>query len=325
MRESLQALLHEVLDYAGLFPPAKLPLPEALRGYAAYLRGPHAWMLARFVCPASRLGEVDAIYLKLAQADEPVWRFSGLGRGGETARAFLDGFGADLQAAAELHQRLGGRIVMDVLETRLPPAVVAAGAEELRQCIQSAATAWSEFSAAPARPSSSLFLEVPFSADWRREAANVILQASAVRKTHPMLALKIRTGGVEAHQIPAVEQVAFFIAACRDAGVPFKATAGLHHPLRHNSREIGAKMHGFLNVFAAAALAHSANLAELEIAALLEREDSRDFSVTAEAMRWGRQAIGLDDLRAARRHFAISFGSCSLMEPIEDLQSLGLL
>lgn len=325
MKESLRALLHEVLDYAGLFPPAKLPLPEALRNYAAYLRGPHAWMLARFVCPASRFGEVDALYRELSQVDEPVWRFSGLGRGGEAAREFLDGLNADLQAAAELHQRLGVRIVMDVLETRLPPVVVAADADELRQCLQSAATAWTEFPAAPARPASSLFLEVPFSGDWRREVGSVIRQASAARATHPMLALKIRTGGVEARRIPPVEQVAFFIAACRDAGVPFKATAGLHHPLRHESREVGAKMHGFLNVFAAAALARSANLAEPEIAALLEREESPDFSLTTDALRCGARAISLDDIRAARGQLAISFGSCSLMEPIEDLKALGLL
>lgn len=325
MKEPLRALLHEVLDYAGLFPPAKLPLPEAIRHYAAYLRGSHAWMLARFVCPASRFGEVDAHYLKLAQADEPVWRFSGLGRSCETAREFLAGLGADLQAAGELHQHLGGRIVIDVLETRLPPVVVAAGADEVRQCLQSAATTWTDFPAVSARPPSSLFLEVPFSADWRREVGVVIRQASAVRATHPMLALKIRTGGVEAHQIPPVEQVAFFIAACRDAGVPFKATAGLHHPLRHDSRVVGAKMHGFLNVFAAAALAHSAKLSEPGIAAILEREEFRDFSLTADALRCCGQAIGLDDIRAARQHLATSFGSCSLMEPIDDLKGLGLL
>jgi hypothetical protein len=43
---------------------------------------------------------------------------------------------------------------------------------------------------------------------------------------------KIRTGGVTADVIPSVEQIAEFLAACAEANVPFKATAGLHHPLR---------------------------------------------------------------------------------------------
>ncbi len=70
---------------------------------------------------------------------------------------------------------------------------------------------------------------------------------------------KLRAGGVVEEAFPAVEQIAGFIARCAELGVPFKATAGLHHPLRcirpltyePHSRE--APMHGFLNLFTAAA------------------------------------------------------------------------
>src|SRR5712692_2981712 len=43
---------------------------------------------------------------------------------------------------------------------------------------------------------------------------------------------KLRTGGVKPEMIPAVGDVAAFIAACAERRLAFKATAGLHHPVR---------------------------------------------------------------------------------------------
>ena len=57
--EALHALLSGLIDYAGLFPPASLDLPAAMRNYAAYRAGAHAWMLGRFVVPAALVAEVD--------------------------------------------------------------------------------------------------------------------------------------------------------------------------------------------------------------------------------------------------------------------------
>src|SRR5262245_33954247 len=59
MTEGLRTLLEGVIDYAGLFPPAKLPLDAALRNYARYRRQAESWMLGRFVLPAARLEELD--------------------------------------------------------------------------------------------------------------------------------------------------------------------------------------------------------------------------------------------------------------------------
>src|SRR5690606_16739538 len=102
-----------------------------------------------------------------------------------------------------------------------------------------------------------LFLEFPFRDDGWRESlaalANAIGAANAALPAESAagpLALKIRAGGLEPSAFPAPERVAALIEACRDAGVAFKATAGLHHPLRHFSPDVGAKMHGFFNLFA---------------------------------------------------------------------------
>lgn len=70
MHASLRTLLTGILDYAGLFPPAKLPLDAALKSYARYRQDTDRWLLGRFVIPASRLEElqpfVGAVRLRTA-------------------------------------------------------------------------------------------------------------------------------------------------------------------------------------------------------------------------------------------------------------------
>src|SRR5262245_1281156 len=55
--ESLRALLSDAVDYAGLFPPARLDMRAAVANFGRYLHGSDAWALGRFVLPATRLME----------------------------------------------------------------------------------------------------------------------------------------------------------------------------------------------------------------------------------------------------------------------------
>lgn len=138
---------------------------------------------------------------------------------------------------------------------------------------------------------------------------------------------KIRTGGVTPDAIPPVESVASYIVACADLRLPFKATAGLHHPIRSVhalTYEIGAPtaiMHGFVNVFLAAALAWRG---ERELEPLLTETDADVFRFN-ESGRWRDRVLSAAEIAEARRCFAHSFGSCSFTEPVEALQALGLL
>src|SRR5213083_517385 len=54
---SVRTLLAEAIDYAGLFPPAGLPMSEAVLNYATYRNSNYNWMLGRFVVMAARLEE----------------------------------------------------------------------------------------------------------------------------------------------------------------------------------------------------------------------------------------------------------------------------
>jgi hypothetical protein len=141
---------------------------------------------------------------------------------------------------------------------------------------------------------------------------------------------KIRTGGVTAAAFPGAAQVARFLATCAELAVPFKATAGLHHPLRGEHRltyEDGAPratMFGFLNVFVAGALAAS-GAEERELVAVLEEREPSAFTFGADGLRWRSRRVELDHLTVSRTAFAIAFGSCSFREPVDELRELALL
>ena len=127
---------------------------------------------------------------------------------------------------------------------------------------------------------------------------------------------KIRTGGVTPDAFPPAAQIARFLEACARHEVAFKATAGLHHPLRcyrpltYSADGPSGWMYGFLNVFLAAALAR---IGAGSLEAVLLEESFHQHGLTEQ------------DFAATRRGFAISFGSCSFEEPVEDLRGLGLL
>lgn len=138
---------------------------------------------------------------------------------------------------------------------------------------------------------------------------------------------KIRTGGVTPEAIPSIAGVAEYIVACAERRLPFKATAGLHHPIRsvqaltYDAQPARATMHGFVNVFLAAAFAWHGESAIHEVLAETEASAFR-FDDRAH---WRDWSLSAGQIREARTHFAHSFGSCSFEEPFNDLQSLGWL
>ena len=119
---------------------------------------------------------------------------------------------------------------------------------------------------------------------------------------------KVRCGG---GVVPAADELAAFVARCRERGVPFKATAGLHHPVTAPGR------HGFLNLLAAAVFGD-------EEAALRET-DASAFTLDDERFGWRGRESGPDELARVRRELFVAFGSCSVAEPVEDLRALDLL
>ena len=55
--DARRALLQRLIDHAALFPPASMTLPDALAEDRRAQASEHAWLLGRFVVPASKLAE----------------------------------------------------------------------------------------------------------------------------------------------------------------------------------------------------------------------------------------------------------------------------
>ncbi len=248
---SLRALLANLIDYAGLYPPAALPLADVAERYQAYAASPDGWMLNRLVLPEAHLAEV-----------RPGWRVSLL----------VDRDPGAVSAAVE---------TFETKQTR--------------------------------RFSLPTYCEAPL---------------DAIPYGHAFA--KVRTGGLTPDSIPSPDSLGEFLFESNRRPIPFKATAGLHHPVR-SERPLTyapdsprAMMHGFLNVFVAAAFAWcGADISQ--VIAIVAETDARAFVFSDSDVNWRGNIVTTRQIAFAREAFAHSFGSCSFEEPIADLRQLGLL
>jgi hypothetical protein len=136
---------------------------------------------------------------------------------------------------------------------------------------------------------------------------------------------KIRCGGITADAFPSPEELAAFIVAATEAAVPFKATAGLHHPVRAlDPAGTGFMMHGFLNVLLATLVARDGADA-ITVEAVIGEEDAAVFRVDEETIRWRDRFFDIASIEAMRREGFVAYGSCSIAEPVEDLTAMGVL
>ncbi len=307
MNLGLRTFLAGIVDYAGLFPPARLPLEQAIRAYVRYTREEAAWMLGRFVCPASRLPELTPLGRELF-VGVPVL-FSALGRGGGTTEEFLTGLGADLDAVSAFRETHGAGVDVDAFETRVP-ADALSGPESLTALLDAADRLIGSSGL-------SVYYEMPADGD-------VTTLAAGLRGRRDR-GIKVRCGGLLPGDFPDGATLAHAVRVAVRAGVALKATAGLHHPLPRLDAAIPARMHGFVNLFAAGILARTNEMEESEIGALLADEDPTHFLFSDEGLRWQDRQATVREIAAARRGSITSFGSCSFDEPRDDLRALGWL
>lgn len=321
MKASLRALLSGVIDYAGLFPPAKLPLDEAIRNYARYRTEPESWMLGRFICPASRLAELQP-FCDLFLEGAP-FVFSVLTRGGASSDEFLRGLRADLEDIQAFRQRHGERVVVDAIDCAIPVDLVRPdGQESLRTFMCSAA----DLVAESAEPWLTPFFEAGFGPQWRAALEAVFAMLPGLDLSRRMWCgvpgFKLRCGGLEPSAFPSPEQIAFVLAS---SAYPLKATAGLHHPIRRYDPSIRTHMHGFLNVLVAAVLKPTLILEEQDIRQIIEEEEPGRFVFEDHELGWEHHTVSVSDVIEMRQTLVTTFGSCSFDEPRDDLRALGLL
>lgn len=295
IKKSVRVLLSEIVDYAGLFPPSKLPMAQAVTNYANYKNSNFKWMLGRFVVAVERLGEFAENAQGFLARGGDVWKLSVLA--GEDIYETV-------RRIEKFNREFEGKAIADTLEIK------AANSLEIENI------------AAHIPENIDAYFELPLNENLADSVATL-----AVKKRRA----KIRTGGITPEAFPPIEQIIRFMRTCLAANVPFKATAGLHHPVRcvkaltYEKNAPTGMMNGFLNVFLAAAFLREGYKSNL-INELLEDEWTKSFAFDEMGATWRQEHfVNLAQLQALRMRGAISFGSCSFDEPIADLREIGLL
>ena len=297
---SVEILLEGILDYAGLFPPAELEMSQAVARYNDYRNGPDSWMLGRFICPVSRLNEFERnarAYLAY-DLDATPWKVSAL------AGPELE---SDLERINELNRRHTldadeGRVFIDTIEVK------ASSAAEIERLMQRM------------HPTLTVYIEVPLGANLEELIGAIAREG---------VRAKVRAGGITPEGFPSSEELARFLFECVKHEVAFKATAGLHHPIRAVNRltyepdsPFGV-MHGFLNVFLASAYL-SSGMDEVQAVELLGETSPKEILFDETGVTWHGRRLTNEQLANSRRVSGVSFGSCSFADPLEGLRALGL-
>ena len=269
--DARSALLGRLIDHAALFPPASMSVPDAVAEDRRARESPYEWMLARFVCPVSKL---------VALGQEMTWA------GAPGLSVVLD---TDDLGPLERAVQTGAPV--EAVELRLPEAVPSgafldATSHRLR---------WTPY------------FELVLGDEWPDTIPEAVRRVAAAGGR-----VKLRCGGAA---VPSIAQVALVISACRDARCVFKATAGLHHPVRRGPE------HGFLNLLAAVVTARAGG----ELEAVLAEEDPAAFAVEPGGLAVHGRRMSAAQIAAAREELFAGFGSCSWREPVEDLRELGIL
>lgn len=330
MTGSLRALLSGAIDYAGLFPPASLPFEAALAQFRRYRSGPNAWMLGSFLVPTARFSDLAATYtvedgylVVVVPSTETV---DGFFKNLDTALAAIKQF-PDPSAPRRLELRFPVELMREADESKL--RTLAEAADDQIEAFGLQQLMYFELPPhdMPKGPTAVDTRDTRIRQIWTSVHA---LGAFRQDRESPRVKLekphfKLRCGGTTAADIPSSEEVASVICACRELEISWKATAGLHHPLRHVDPVCGVAAHGFLNLFCAAVIAQFYPLSEGEIQAILEVTDPQEFRFTDESLGWRDYSVHTERIRGARERSLYSFGSCSFEEPCEDLTRLGLL
>jgi hypothetical protein len=307
---ALHSFLSGLIDYAGLYPPAQLPLHEAIHHYYDYLRSPDRWMLGHFVIGVGQLTHLTAIldehpYL----LDVEPLSLAVVGQGGATEEDFLDNCREDAAAIQTFCEAHPNQVDVAQLELKLPTFTDAAAVTQLLHNTRAVL-------------SLPIYYELNLDENWE---AQLDAAAAGIREFGPGAGLKLRTGGLVAEAFPSVPQVAAVIATCLEAKIPLKFTAGLHHPIRHYREEVQTKMHGFINVFGAGILAYAEQFSPAQINLVLSEEQPDRFVFDPRGFHWQVYEVKAEQIAAARQTALISFGSCSFDDPRHDMQALGWL
>ena len=290
----MRDVFSEIVDYAGLFPPAACTMAQAVRNYHGYRDSADRSMLGAFVVATARLEELSEVLESEGLHPADPWRLSVvLGANLPVELARIETFKTTWD---------GRGVSVDAVECKVTsPGQVVAISHQIPASFRR-------------------HYEVPIEGPYRS-----LIEAIGGARAHA----KVRTGGTSPESFPAPEQLTLFLLTATHCNVAFKATAGLHHPIRGDFPLTYAPnaerhvMYGFMNVLLATAeLARGGDGETAQ--AILEDGNPGHFSRETDGIRWCASHYGIAELASVRHRFFLGFGSCSFREPVDELRSGGL-
>lgn len=293
--EAISHFMTELIDYAGIFPPAALNLSDALINYQTYIKGSDSWMLGPFVIPVYRLNELEP-YKALFSEEHPLSLSVILTKS--------EKFDHDMKAIHLFLETFETAGTVEAIEIPLPPQVNPSLLDKIENKTENY----------------HVYCEMTGTNDEHIHTLDAIQKIN--QKSLKRIGIKLRMGGIKAHLFPSANHAAFVIYECRKRGLALKFTAGLHHPIRQYRDEVETMMHGFVNVFTASIMAYCHEVDEATIQAILLDEDPANFLFTPNALSWRNKTVSSTEINNARSLFAASYGSCSFDEPREELGEL---
>jgi hypothetical protein len=271
-------------------------MQEAVVNYSLNAAGPYNWMLGRFVLPVARLEEFIQIASGLITPDRTKGCRLSVLAGENIAQTIRD--------VVSFNQKYGPEFCVDSLEVK---------ASSISKVDNTVGLLPSEITA---------YFEITQNENFVDLVAGLALKGQRA---------KIRTGGITPNEFPKSLDVIRFIRTCAAANVPFKATAGLHHPIRcyrpltYAADAPKGTMHGFLNLFLMSGFVRQ-DFKVTRLEQVMEEEFDEVFHFEEGGVRWRDDGfLTLSEIDQLRKHGIQSFGSCSFDEPVADLQGLGLL
>ncbi|MBC8197748.1 MAG: hypothetical protein H8E60_07680 [Candidatus Marinimicrobia bacterium] len=300
---SLKLFLTKLIDYAGLFPPAKLQLKLALNNYNNDIKCLDKWMLSQFILPLSNLNNIT--------------------------EKMMDGFSQNFPLKLSL---LSNDLDLDIdqlflFKDKFGEKVEFSGLESKILDIHSFHTILEKTNEVQNKNQLNMasFFELPTQENWIDKMIKSIEIITEFNFNHNSnFGFKLRCGGVEPYMFPSPENIAETIIICIQNNISLKFTAGLHHPVRHYNDSIQTKMFGFFNIFIGGMLAKKYRFNHVELIEVLIDQSSNNFKFKEEGLSWKKYNLSNKEIIQFRENDFISYGSCSFNEPREDLTKLGI-
>jgi hypothetical protein len=271
-------------------------MEQAVMSYALNVASPNRWMLGRFVLPVARLDEFQETASKYLTPD--------LDKGCRISALASENISETIRQIINFNTKFAPHYVVDSVEVK---ASSVSKIDNTIALLPKGVTAYFEIA------TDDKFID--------------LVTALALKKQRA----KIRTGGIVPEAFPKSREVIRFVRTCAAANVPFKATAGLHHPVRcyrpltYAADGPKGTMHGFINLFLMTAFVRESYKTD-RLEQLMEEEFDEVFHFEENGIRWrDDHFLTNTQIERARQYAIQSFGSCSIDEPIADLQNLGLL